>query len=143
MKNIIFNFKNELVNWVWIFECICYVLIINFKFIIKLNNKKFVNFWINFTFFDIWNWIFLKWLKLFWWHCVWNIGGWNVQMQQTARSLVAWSGGTQSTAGNKGFSTYKLKVRATMAWLQGLTIMHSTQSLMKAQKGPKVSIMYA
>lgn len=60
-------------------------------------------------------------------------------MQQTASILAASSGGAQS--GKKGFMTYTLKVRATIAWLHGLTIMHSTQSLTNAIKGPNVSIM--
>lgn len=62
-----------------------------------------------------------------------------LQIHQTASSLAALSGASHS--GKKGFITYWLKVSATMAWEQGLTIMHSIQRRMKATNGPKVSIM--
>jgi len=62
-------------------------------------------------------------------------------MQQAANSRVDSSGGSQSVY--IGFSTYRLNVRATMACEHGRTIMHSTQSRMKAINGPNVSIMYA
>lgn len=62
-------------------------------------------------------------------------------MQQTANILTESSGGWHS--GKNGFKIYTLKVKATMACEQGRTIMHSIHNLIKAMKGPKVSIMYA
>lgn len=65
--------------------------------------------------------------------------GSDLHMQQIASMVVASSGGWQ--LGKNGFSTYTLKVNATMACEHGLTIMHSIQSRTKAMNGPKVSIM--
>jgi hypothetical protein len=48
-------------------------------------------------------------------------------MQMAARRRTAVSGGSQS--GKSGLVAYTEKVSATMAWLQGRTMMHSTHSL--------------
>jgi len=60
-------------------------------------------------------------------------------MQTAARSLIDSSGG--SHVAKKGLRIYVEKVSATMAWEQGLTIMHSTQRRIKAKNGPKVTMM--
>lgn len=62
-------------------------------------------------------------------------------MHTTASKRAESSGGAQS--GKNGFITYVLKVRATMAWEQGRTIMHSIHKRIKAMNGPKVSMIYA
>ena len=54
-------------------------------------------------------------------------------MQIAASSLTASSGGSHS--GKKGLVAYIAKVRATMAWLQGRTIIHSTHNLGIAIEG--------
>ena len=60
-------------------------------------------------------------------------------MQTAAKSLTLSSGGSQS--GKNGFVAYIENVRATMAWEQGRTMIHSTHSLIKAKNSPKVTMM--
>lgn len=60
-------------------------------------------------------------------------------IQHTANNLAESSGGEQS--GKNGFSTYVLKVNATIACEQGRTIMHSIHNRINAINGPNVSIM--
>jgi hypothetical protein len=60
-----------------------------------------------------------------------------VQDLLAANSLDADSGGVQS--GNNGLMMYRAKVKDWMAPVQGLTMMHSIQSLIKAARGPRVT----
>ena len=60
-------------------------------------------------------------------------------MQTAAKTLMASSGGSHS--GKKGLQAYVEKVKATIVIVQGLTTIHSAQSLTKATKGPNVSKM--
>ena len=63
----------------------------------------------------------------------------STHIQTAARRRTASSGGSHS--GKNGFVAYTANVRATIAWLHGLTRMHSTHKRINARKRPKVTII--